>query len=385
MNFRLGIIGGGQLALYLCEAATALDIEVTVVAETSAAPALGSATHAVIGALDDRKTLTRFLKHCDVVTFDREDIPASTLDYLADAEQRELTLVRPGIDTLRMLKDKGLQKAWLARQGLPTLPFEILTGRPDSMVPLTAQFGTALVQKARCGGFDGRGVQLLPAASHAQLWDIPSVIEPLLSDTREIAVIVTRSSRGDIQSFPPVSMNFAPELNSLTTVTMPALESSGLCGAATALAERVVTMLDGIGSFAIEMFVTAGGKVLINEISPRVHNSGHLTMDACNVSQFEQHVRAVIGMDLIRPTMLSPAAMRNILYEETLRTRCPPLPLVEHLTESGATLYWYGKEPGAHGRKMGHINALATTARGAVRQVNQAFAANLYNTTERVE
>ncbi|MDY0007210.1 MAG: ATP-grasp domain-containing protein [Spongiibacteraceae bacterium] len=385
MSSRLGIIGGGQLALYLCEAAKALDIEVTVVSETATAPALRYATHAVIGPLNEHGTLLRFLARCDTVTFDREDIPSDTLDYLANAEQQGHINVRPGVDTLRILKDKGLQKTWLAQQELPTLPFDILSGRPDSLSQLKARFGTAVVQKACRGGFDGRGVQILPDVALEQLWDTPSIIEPLLEDNQELAVIVTRSAAGEVQSFPPVSMTFTPELNSLSTVAMPASVSAELCHRATALGERVVTLLSGIGNFAIEMFLTPQGDLLINEISPRVHNSGHLTMDACNVSQFEQHVRAVMGMDLISPTMLSPGAMRNILYEESMRSRCPPLPRVERLPESASTIYWYGKQPGTRGRKMGHINALAATAYDAVERVKHALGTITHNKEERAE
>ena len=374
MSGRLGILGGGQLALYLCQAAKTLGVEVAVASHTDEAPALDYAAHALVGSLEDEQTLTRFLAHSDVVTFDREDIPAATLDRLAQAEQRGEIRVRPHVETLRMLQDKGLQKTWLEQQGLPTLAFELLDGRPDTIAGLTERFGTALVQKARRGGFDGRGVQILPQATAEQLWDGPTLIEPLLADNRELAVIAVRSCAGDVQVFPPVSMHFAPQLNSLTTVAMPAAVTPQQRDAAIELAERVVTGLEGIGSFAIELFVTPDDELLINEISPRVHNSGHLTMDACNVSQFEQHVRAVMGMALIDSDMLSPGAMRNILYEQAMYDRCPPQPSVEHLPASGATAYWYGKQPGSPGRKMGHINALAATASAALEQANQGFA-----------
>jgi 5-(carboxyamino)imidazole ribonucleotide synthase len=374
MNFRLGIIGGGQLALYLCEAAQRLGVEVAVFSATADAPALQAADTAILGDADNAADIERFLGHCDVVTFDMEAVANETLNqlYLADAEGR--IAVRPGPDTLFMLKDKALQKAWLQAQGLPTLPFSVYPGAAASAESFMAGLEVPLVQKARCGGYDGRGVQILATRQDLEkLWDTPSIIEPCLQGCREISVITARGLSGELHSYPPVSMDFDPGLNSVRTVSMPAEIPADLAARAVRIAEQAVDKLRGVGVFAIEMFITGDGELLINEISPRVHNSGHLTLDACNVSQFEQHVRAVLGMPLLAVRQHSAAAMLNILYEESLREHCPATPVAKKHAARRTTLYWYGKAPGKPGRKMGHINALAPTADEAVLLANQTL------------
>ncbi len=324
MSTRLGIVGGGQLGLYLCKAAQGLGVTVTVIAESADDAALRYADRAVVGSLDSASDIEQFLGSCDVITFDKEAIPDETLGWLIDAQAQERIAIHPGADTLLMLKDKALQKTWLQQQNLPTLPFHILAGRKASLPSLTGKLGAAVVQKARCGGYDGRGVQILRALeSEDQLWDVPSIVEPFLPDCSEIAVISVRDQAGNIQTYPPVSMEFDSQLNSVKAVAMPAAVSPRVSAEAIALAQRVVTELDGVGAFAVEMFVTADEELLINEISPRVHNSGHVTLDACNVSQFEQHVRAVMGLPLLAVEYKSPAVMLNILYTEAIRKRCP--------------------------------------------------------------
>ena len=370
MSQVLGIIGGGQLALYLCEAAQRLGFEVSVLADSAAAPAAQSANRVFTTATAAVAELDPFIASCDVITFDKEAVADDVLARLLECSQHQQLDIRPGVATMCLLKDKALQKEWLSEEGLPTLPFQVIAGRPRS---LTA-FSGELVQKRRCGGYDGRGVQILKVVeSLEQFWNVPSVVEPYLPDRKEIAVITVRGQSGEIQSYPPVSMDFDAQLNSVRTVSMPAAISSTLSAAATALAERAVTLLQGIGVFAIEMFVSPAGELFINEISPRVHNSGHLTQDACNVSQFEQHVRAVMGLPLAAIIHESPAAMCNILYSQAMEGCCPDNPVKERLPEFGAAVYWYGKATGQAGRKMGHVNAVAPVVSDAVVAAQRAL------------
>lgn len=374
MSARLGIIGAGQLGLYLCEAAHALGIKVAIISDTEDAAALQKADWAFIAELDSVPALDEFLACCDVVTFEKEDVPNDTLDYLVAAEQAGRIVVNPGVGVLQLLKDKALQKNWLQEHNLPTLPFHILPEAPASIDALVTMFGPQLVQKARCGGYDGRGVQLLePLHSAEQLWDIPSIVEPLLTGCQEISVITARDSSGGMQSYPPVSMEFDAKLNSVSIVVMPASIAPELAQKAVELSERTITLLGGAGVFAVEMFITPAGELLINEISPRVHNSGHVTLDACNVSQFEQHVRAVMGLPLLQAVNETPAVMLNILYVEAMRASCPDKPTVRSGVCSGTSVYWYGKGPGSIGRKMGHINAVAPSIAAAVENANQSM------------
>ncbi len=367
MSPVLGIIGSGQLALYMCEAAQGLGFEVVVLADSEDAPALQRADRSFTAGVDGKAELAQFIASCDIVTFDKEAIADDILALLIEESQRKRFAIRPAVATLQMLKDKALQKTWLREQGLPTLPFSIIAGRPDALSSLTQELGCSLVQKRRCGGYDGRGVQVLKSVeSPEQFWDVPSIVEPFLPDCREIALITVRADTGELQTYPPVSMDFDTQLNAVRTVSMPAAISTDLCAAATDLAERTVTLLQGVGVFAIEMFVTPTGDLFINEISPRVHNSGHLTQDACNVSQFEQHVRAVMGLPLVKIVHTSPAAMCNILYTKAMEEFCPASPVTERLQDVGAAVYWYGKTTGSVGRKMGHVNAVAPNASDAV-------------------
>jgi 5-(carboxyamino)imidazole ribonucleotide synthase len=371
---RLGIIGGGQLALYLCEAAQALGAEVSILAEPGDAPALLLADRRFVASLDDIGVVDQFIASCDVVTFDKEAIPDTTLLHLATAEGEGHCVIRPCVETLLTLKDKSVQKEWLVSQDLPTLPFQVLSGNNLSLRDLTEKLGDSIVQKASRGGYDGRGVQILaPLTSSRELWNIPSVVEPFLPDCLEVAVIVARSPSGVMDVFPPVSMEFEAQFNAVSTVVVPAAINAEKSAEATALARRAIDALGGVGVFAVELFLSSTGELLINEISPRVHNSGHVTMAACNVSQFEQHARAVLGLPLAESSQLYPAAMLNILYHEHFRRLCPPGPTVQKEPASGSTLYWYGKTPGHTGRKMGHINTIGRSAGEALKQARAAL------------
>jgi len=375
MSTVLGIVGGGQLALYLCEAAQALGFEVAILADSADAPALQRADRPFTAGMDRMAALAQFHASCDVITFDKEAVADDMLTVLMEESQRKGLAIRPAVGTLHLLKDKALQKTWLREQGLPTLPFRIIAGRPDALCSLTQELGSSLVQKSRCGGYDGRGVQVLQSVtSPEQFWDVPSMVEPFLPDCQEISLITVRAHTGELQTYPPVSMDFDTQLNAVRTVSMPADISADLWVAATELAERAVTLLQGVGVFAIEMFVTPAGELYINEISPRVHNSGHLTQDACNVSQFEQHVRAVMGLPLVAIIHESPAAMCNILYTQAMEECCPDSPVTERLPHSGAAVYWYGKTTGSAGRKMGHVNAVAANVSDAVVAAHRVLA-----------
>lgn len=362
MTTRLGIIGGGQLGLYLCEAAQSMAIEVAVFSDSSRDAALHCADRPIVGELTSISAIDELLDGSDVVTFDKEAIPNDTLALLAAAEAQGRIQIHPSVDILMMLKDKALQKTWMQEQGLPTLPFHIVS---DGAVPIELageEFNAGLVQKSRCGGYDGRGVQILKAQDARQrLWQEPSIVEPFLPNCREISVITVRDRAGKLQTYPPVSMEFDSELNSVTRVSMPADVNAVLCADAIALAESAARKLAGVGVFAIEMFITPKEELLINEISPRVHNSGHVTLDSCNVSQFEQHVRAVTGLPLVAIEAEVPATMLNILYTDAMQQHCPAKPQVNTASETETSIYWYGKEPGIKGRKMGHINAVAAT------------------------
>ena len=374
MNVRLGIMGAGQLGMYLCEAAARLGVQTCVLTPDASAPACHKADKTIVGALDHAPTVELFIEHCDIITFELEDIPNETLNQLILAERDGQVRVNPGVDTLFMLKDKGLQKAWLRQHGFPHLPHMLLNGFTTDPMTSAHDLGFPVVQKARCGGYDGRGVQVIESATDIdRLWDTPSILEAYLDERREISVLCARNTEGQLESYPPVSMEFNNSLNALSLVYSPAGISEEIATQATRIAEDIVNTLEGVGLFAIEMFVSPDGDVLVNEISPRVHNSGHITLEACSASQFEQHIRAVLGLPLAQVESLAPASMVNILYEDALAPSCPNRPATYQRDDVPAIVHWYGKTPGRVGRKMGHITVLDRNPEAAAWQANAAL------------
>ena len=365
MMKRIGILGGGQLGLMLCEAARPLGLETTVVTPDADAPAAQLADHVLVESLENPEIAGKLAAHTDVVTFEIEAIPAPLLDALEQAERDGRIHVRPSIAVLRLIQNKALQKDWLLRHGLPTLPCLILSGDDMNADALVRRFGLPFVQKAQRGGYDGRGVQIIRRTQDlAGLWPIPSVVEPFEKNIKEIAVVIARGVDGQISCYEPVGMTFNDEHNILEFVTSPSGLSAELSGKARQLGTEVVSKLGGIGIFSIEMFLTQEQEqeLLINEIAPRVHNSGHHTLQACPSSQFEQHLRAVAGMSLGAVEPSQPAVMRNLLYDDSMAALCSERPGPLRTKQVQTFPYWYGKREGRALRKMGHITALGPQA-----------------------
>lgn len=354
---RLGIMGGGQLGMFLCQSARQLDVESIVHEANPAGSALPYADETIVADLGDPDAVRRLIAASDVITFELEAIPDDSLELLRAAELRGDIQVRPSIDTLARFKDKGIQKAWLQSEGLPTLP-SLNVDNGEIPEPLRdGRWTWPVVQKAHRGGYDGRGVQLLRSeADLDRLWDVPSYLEPALSPCRELSVVVARDIHGELASFPPVSMTFDPRYNAVFSVSSPARTVEALVREADRIAREAIGRLETPGVFAVELFVDPQDRVTINEISPRVHNSGHLTIEGFEASQFDQHVRAVMGLPLAPIVARAPAAeMFNLLYDEGFRSACPSSP---GCVDTGdAVVHWYGKSTGQAGRKMGHITA----------------------------
>ncbi|MDP5053725.1 MAG: ATP-grasp domain-containing protein, partial [Congregibacter sp.] len=305
-----------------------------------------------------------------VITYEREDIPSSTIAQLSAAQAAGLVFCYPPLSTIEVLQDKALQKLWLAENDLATLPFAVCESTEGDISQLQQageKLGYPLVQKALRGGFDGRGVQVLREPGDlAKAWPGKTMLEQFAGEFREIAVLVVRGRDGQTAHFGPVDMGFEVDYSVLDTVSAPANISAATQTVAVELAHRAVAALEGVGVFGVEMFLLANGEVLINEIAPRVHNSGHYTIEACASSQFEQHLRAVAGLPLADCALRQAAAMRNIL--------CTPALKQENMqraagTEHGvgdAVIYWYGKSPARLMRKLGHITALAPSTTEAL-------------------
>ena len=366
---RIGILGGGQLGMMLCEAARRLGVTVTVVTDDPTSSAVYLADQSIVAPLDDLSAVARLIEASDVVTFELEAIPDETLDFLEQAQAKGEIEVHPGVGTLRLIKDKGLQKTWLQDRGLPTLPFMLADENVDEDTVLQSGFRPPLVQKTRRGGYDGKGVQmLLEPEALSDLWPVASVIEPALEGCLEVAVVVTRAESGEISVYPPVTMLFDAHLNAVSTVISPGDLSETQRTECIEVATRAIQALDAAGVFAVELFISASGEIFINEISPRVHNSGHLTMEGFRCDQFEQHLRAISGRPIAPTEARAPVSvMLNLLYDDRLSRAHAGAPYTARLQEAGqVTVHWYGKKEARPGRKMGHVNALGDTTEEAL-------------------
>jgi 5-(carboxyamino)imidazole ribonucleotide synthase len=369
---RVGIIGGGQLGWMLCRAAQELHLDTIVLTPQAECPAAAQAGQLLIGGLDDTAAARRLAVAADVITFEIEAVAPSVLELLAAAAESGSVRIHPAPSILLLLQSKLRQKLWLDTQDFPTAAFVEGTGSPGDAAAAKT-LGLPMVQKAAFGGYDGRGVQVIrKAADLGGLWPVPSVLETYVADATELAVIVARGMDGSMVTYQPASMHFCPVGNILDTVCAPAAISRDLAARAMRLAEGIVDRLEGVGVFSIEMFLTREGTLLINEISPRVHNAGHLSLEACETSQFEQHLRAVTGMPLRSSAQHRPAAMKNLLFDAGLARLCGRPPSHWEGDDGSFAVYWYGKRDGTPRRKMGHVTALADTPSGAERLASAA-------------
>ena len=370
----VGIIGDGQLGMLLCQAAPELDLNTVLLTSDAESPAARSATDSVVGAMDDADTLEALIQQCEVITYEREDVPPAAVSILRAAEQEGRVVCRPSLDVIEMIQDKANQKRWFAEKDLATLPFVIAETTPETLAAAGEDLGFPIVQKALRGGFDGRGVQLLRSeADFDKAWPGETLLEKYAGEFRELAVLLVRSSDGDMRYFGPVDMTFETDYSVLDTVLAPADVSDDIANAAVQLAKDAIQCMDGVGVFGVEMFLLSDGQVLINEISPRVHNAGHYTLEACATSQFAQHLRAVAGLPLAETTLVRPGAMRNVLCTPALKAEDIHRPAEKTQGDSETTTYWYGKSPARLMRKLGHVTALGDSAAIARERVDEAW------------
>ena len=372
MKQRIGILGGGQLAMYLCAEARRLGLESTVLAHGADSPAALTAHRTLHGKLDDLQSIDELAEHSEVITFDVENVPPRALKYLAYLAQQQRVEVWPNPAVMLVLTDKLLQKQWLLKHGLPTTPFQGIDGTQPP-TDLADRFGYPFVQKTRRGGYDGRGVQIIRSPEELEgFWNVPSLIEPLVPEARELAVVAARDQRGQVCCFNVAELLFHPEQNVLETVMAPARIAPRLREVALAVTRRTLNRLDSAGVFALELFVTSDDTVLINEISPRVHNSGHHTLESSETTQFEQHLRAICGLPLGSPLQTKHAVMRNILGPASDATEHPKDALRLAKLGENAFVHWYGKQTMKPWRKMGHVTALGATADAALAVAQEA-------------
>jgi len=345
----IGVLGGGQLGRMMAIAARQMGYRIVVLDPSPRCPTAQVADGFVVGALDDLESARHLARQVDVITLDTEHVPA---DILADIAQ--LAPVRPGADVLRTIQDRLVQKQFLDRIGMPQAPWAPVGDR-EELERALAKVGRPAILKVRRAGYDGKGQVRVDAGADAAaclatLRGEPAVAEAVVRFTREVSVVLARGLTGEIQLY-PIAEN-AHRRHVLHTTRAPAPMSDAQRTRAERMAIEVAEALGHVGVMAVEMFELADGRLLVNEIAPRTHNSGHYTYGACATSQFEQHVRAVCGLPLGDPRALSGAVMVNLIGDLWANGR-PPW---EHvLARPEAHLHLYGKDAPAPGRKMGHV------------------------------
>ncbi len=364
-EFKLGVLGGGQLGRMLLQEAINLDVRMFFLDPDEKAPCHRIGHGFTHGSFKDYDTVMAFGKDKDVLTIEIEHVNADALEEL---EQRGVR-VYPQPAVVRLIQDKGLQKQFYADNNLPTALFE-LVANAEEVLERAGQF--PIVQKLRTGGYDGRGVQILRSADDKSLvFDAPSVLEELVDFEQEISVIAARNEAGEVKCFPAVGMTFNEEANLVEFLYAPADIPPALEEEAQSLAARVIEALGMVGLLAVEMFVTRDGKLLINEMAPRPHNSGHHTIEANITSQYAQHLRAILGMPLGDTSLRQPAVMLNLLGEKGHSGPVHYENLNEVLSMPGTFVHLYGKTTTKPFRKMGHVTVLAESAKEARNQARK--------------
>ncbi|MDP5219219.1 5-(carboxyamino)imidazole ribonucleotide synthase [Ruegeria sp. 2205SS24-7] len=344
---RIGILGGGQLGRMLSVAAARLGF-VTHIYEPGANPPAGHVAHAVTTAsYEDEAALTAFAQSVDVITYEFENIPTQALDLL-EAHRP----IHPGREALRISQDRLTEKHFLRDLGLQTAPFADITDLAGLQAAI-AEIGTPAILKTRRFGYDGKGQARLktPADAEVALADMagaPAILEGFVDFSHEVSIIAARGLDGQVACFDPGEN--VHEAGILRTTTVPARLTSAQKTDAVLLTANILNRLDYVGVMGVELFVTPQG-LIVNEIAPRVHNSGHWTQNGCTVDQFEQHIRAVAGWPLGDGQRYADVVMENLIGDDM--DRVPAL-----AQERDVALHLYGKAEVKPGRKMGHVNRI---------------------------
>ena len=346
---RLGLLGGGQLGRMLLQAAIDFDLRLRVLDPDADAPCAAIAPEFVVGSFQDFQTVYDFGRDLDVLTIEIESVNLDALKRLRDEGVR----VYPQPEVVEIIQDKRRQKQFFRENELPTADFILTENRDD--VRKNAAFLPAF-HKLGQGGYDGRGVQRITSeADLDQAFDEPGILEKVVLFEKELAVIVARSPNGEVRCFPTVEMVFHPQANLVEYLFAPAEISADLSGRAQQIAVRTAEALGIVGLLAVELFLTKTGTILINEVAPRPHNSGHHTLRANDVSQYEQHLRAILGLPLGDTTAYRPAAMVNLLGEPGHDGPARYEGLETLLAMPGVHPFLYGKKTTKPFRKMGHV------------------------------
>ncbi len=354
-HFQLGVLGGGQLGRMLIQETINFDVQVHCLDPDAEAPCKDIAHSLTIGSLNDFEMVYNFGQNKDVITVEIENVSIEALEKLEGEGKK----VFPQPAVLKIIRDKGLQKQFYADHNIPTPAFYLVNNK-EEINNYIAEF--PFMQKMRTGGYDGKGVTPLRNEKDLEnAFEVPSVLEKFVDFEKELSVIVARNENGETKVYPTVECEFSPEANLVEFLFSPADVTPAIEKAAEELAISIIDKLGMVGILAVELFLTKDGQLLVNEIAPRPHNSGHHTIE-CNVtSQFEQHMRSVLNLPLGDTRIIQPGVMINLLGEKGYQGSVIYQGLETAIAIPGVKPHIYGKAETKSFRKMGHITIVAPT------------------------
>ncbi len=355
-DFKLGILGGGQLGKMMLYETRKYDIQTHVLDPNPEAPSKIACDHFLQGNLMDYQTVYDFGKKVDVLTFEIETVNVSALKQL----EKEGKKVYPSSKTLEVIQNKGKQKLFYKDQGIPTATFRRFSNKAHLTEGITSnRVKLPFVWKSTQGGYDGKGVSIVKSgADLVKLPDVECIAEELIDFKNELAVIVVRNPSGEIKTYPVVEMEFHPEANQVEYVICPARVDDQIKQKAIEVAEKVSKSFEHVGILAVEMFQTHEDTILVNEVAPRPHNSGHYSIEASYTNQFEQHIRAILDLPLGATESKVGGIMVNLVGAEGYSGDVIYKNIENIMKLKGVTPHIYGKKQTRPFRKMGHVTII---------------------------
>ncbi|WP_285008085.1 5-(carboxyamino)imidazole ribonucleotide synthase [Pedobacter faecalis] len=363
-DLKLGILGGGQLGRMLIQEAINYNLTTMVLDPDHDAPCKHLAHQFECGSITDFDTVYNFGRKADIVTIEIEKVNIEALEQL----EKEGKMVFPQPRVIRLIQDKGVQKQFFKENNIPTAPFQLVNSKEDMH---NSHFAFPYILKQRKDGYDGKGVMRINnIADISGAFDAPCLIEQLVDFEKEIAVIVARNPNGDMTTFPMVEMEFNAEANLVEFLISPSTYPDAIQQRAGDIAKQIASSLNISGILAVEMFITRNGDILVNELAPRPHNSGHHTIEGNYVSQFEQHLRAIFNLPLGDTRSISNAVMINLLGEKGHDGVAVYKGLEKIMAVEGVYVHLYGKKYTKPFRKMGHVTVVDQNRETAVEKAN---------------
>jgi 5-(carboxyamino)imidazole ribonucleotide synthase len=363
-DLKLGILGGGQLGRMLIQEAINYNLTTLILDPDTDAPCKHLANYFECGSITDFDTVYNFGKKADIITIEIEKVNIEALEQL----EKEGKQVYPQSRVIRLIQDKGVQKQFFKENNIPTAPFQLVNTKEDMR---NSNFPFPYMLKQRKDGYDGKGVMKINNLAEIEnAFDAPCLIEQLVDFEKEVAVIVSRNPNGDVKTFPMVEMEFNAEANLVEFLISPSTYPVAIQQKAETIAKNIASSLNITGLLAVEMFITKNGDILVNELAPRPHNSGHHTIEGNYVSQFDQHLRAIFNLPLGDTRTINNAVMINLLGEKNHNGVAKYQGLEKIMAIEGVYVHLYGKKYTKPFRKMGHITIVDINREKAIEKAN---------------